>query len=40
MVDVKDRVTRLTTKPLARPPASLVVDPNQKWLLDAAVVAR
>jgi aminopeptidase N len=39
-VDVRERVTRLTTKPLGRTPRQLVVDPNQKWLLDATVVAR
>jgi aminopeptidase N len=39
-VDVRERITRVTTKPLARPPGQLVVDPNQKWLLDAIVVAR
>jgi aminopeptidase N len=39
-VDVRERVTRLTTQPLARAPGQLVVDPNQKWLLDATVVAR
>ncbi|HEX5817420.1 MAG TPA: M1 family metallopeptidase [Gemmatimonadales bacterium] len=39
-VDVQERVTRMTTKPLARAPGQLVVDPNQKWLLDATVVAR
>jgi aminopeptidase N len=39
-VDVQERLTRLTTKRLARTPTQLVVDPNQKWLLDATVVAR
>ena len=39
-VDVHERVTRHTTKKLKRAPGHLVVDPNQKWLLDATVVAR
>ena len=39
-VDVRERVTRHTTRKLARAPGRLVVDPNQKWLLDATVVAR
>jgi len=39
-VDVHERVTRHTTRKLARAPGQLVVDPNQKWLLDATVVAR
>ena len=39
-VDVQERLTRLTTKKLARTPTQLVVDPNQEWLLDATVVVR
>jgi aminopeptidase N len=39
-VEVRERVTRVTTKPLAAAPTTVVVDPNQKWLLDAIVVAR
>jgi aminopeptidase N len=39
-LDVQERLTRFTTKKLTRTPAELVVDPNQKWLLDATVVAR
>jgi aminopeptidase N len=39
-VDVTQKVTRVTTKALKRPPATVAVDPNQKWLLDAIVVAR
>ena len=39
-VAVRERITRVTTKSLRQVPTAVVVDPNQKWLLDATVVAR
>jgi aminopeptidase N len=38
-IEVKDRVTRATLR-TRRAPATLVVDPDQKWLLDATVTRR
>jgi aminopeptidase N len=38
-IDVRDRVTRATV-PTASTPASVTVDPGQRWLVDATVTRR